>query len=1452
MTELFSFSFKIPFQIDVNNRLEQNHNAELIKERYHLKVAIGNQVEWYIITKTKDVTDKSGDSKEVTALYLPQELNDKIISGYSEDSLNARQVLNDILSLSATWNIEYLDADFELTYRSFEFNNNSLLEAIYIVAETYNAIVEWNTDARTFRLIKPELQGINRLGTISHKRYLKSLNREYDAEKVITRLIAKGKDNLGIQRVNPTGQAYIEDFTYWMFPFQRDENKNVLEHSLYMSDDLCNALLDYQELVEQNKENFASLTEQMDELMAQLSTKNAELVDLENELKVINEIRNVQQIGVDVMMFLERFNFNGTTASYTYQLKNNFNYAVLIKVDDVTGKTFTIDGQPSYMMSGTWVVSKKLAINGTVGGSTNLNITFSGTGSTGVFIQIANISQVEYNTSGNEDLIVEKYSFDNKEMQISAKRAEITQLQNLISGVNNQINGIRNLLSVENNFTQTEWEELDGYILYAEFSDEKFIEDKDLYEAAQKRFEELKTPELSLDIDIVNFLEILEEQRVWNQLFLGDKVIIKYERFDLKIEAKIIEMKFDYEKGSIKLTIANFKDLSTGRQRFEKYIANIKNKVTSIGLDSSKWTQAVVDSSEFSQIFENFWDKTTNQINMAVNQCVTIDDKGITITEKNDPLRFMRLTNGALGLTRSGGVRYETAITADGLIAEMVLGKLILGQRVTIGDNDGIWMTEGPKTTITDRFGRVAMKLGLYEENPDLYGIIVNRYASDDPNARIINKIIMNSDVGFQIQQWNGIEYKDKFYVDTEGLLYAEDMTTKRLKIVSDTDELLLDSYTKYMDIGKFENIITDGKLTALEKLQVLGERDRIQSEYQKLLAQAQAYATTSRDDTIRIDTTNFTNAYNALMTYLTPLLANMDETTTIDRNEFINKFKTYYDEVVNIINAINDSIKYSSVQLGTFYNNVVIDAMMGIVVTRSDELYRTILNATDGISIEKKENGSWVKKFYVNVTDSRLWVEELVAKKLTIVNDFEDILLDARTDYLNIGRFETIIADGKLTAIEKLTLKQEWETIQTEYNKLLSQANQYKTSIRDNYTTILIDIPPFVNAFNDLYSYVTPLLADMSATSTVDRDEFKSKFQAYYDQAQRIINEITDALKWSSLQLGQEYNKVVIDAINGIVVSRSDGVVQTIMNATSGIQITRNGQPVFFADTMGTLHAIDLVAKRLKITTDPFGGDTEDTLLLDADSRTLWLNRWDIIGAAAIVSDMIAANFVTAEYGMISNLTAGRLSTLTNAAVSDWSNYITIQENSAKWITGKVSGSGTQLTLTDGRPLYWANSSQTGLMTTEVTSWPVMKYPMDEKVKMELVFEGLGDAAYPSIYMGLGDFITPLSGKAVLSKPADGLELKSFARSTGLERSILYRDEGITVYTDNGIIRLEHNSGTKFEITQNGNDITLAHKTAGTLTLNTTNGFVLNIVGNVNLTATGSVNFSGTSYNFS
>src|SRR5690606_1962205 len=94
-------------------------------------------------------------------------------------------------------------------------------------------------------------------------KYLESFNVTTNAEEIVTRLKVYGKDNLTIRSLTPTGANYLEDFSWFIYPFERDSNGNVLQSSDYMSDSLCIALDDYNKKLENAQGAFKTYTEQL-------------------------------------------------------------------------------------------------------------------------------------------------------------------------------------------------------------------------------------------------------------------------------------------------------------------------------------------------------------------------------------------------------------------------------------------------------------------------------------------------------------------------------------------------------------------------------------------------------------------------------------------------------------------------------------------------------------------------------------------------------------------------------------------------------------------------------------------------------------------------------------------------------------------------------------------------------------------------------------------------------------------------------------------------------------------------------------------------------------------------------------------------------------------------------------------------------------------------------------
>jgi len=111
--------------------------------------------------------------------------------------------------------------------------------------------------------------------------------------------------------------------------------------------------------------------------------------------------------------------------------------------------------------------------------------------------------------------------------------------------------------------------------------------------------------------------------------------------------------------------------------------------------------------------------------------------------------------------------------------------------------------------------------------------------------------------------------------------------------------------------LTQLTNIASDNILSPIEKQAVKREWDDIVNEKQKILDQAYPY--------YDVSTTAYTNAYNALNTYITPLLSNLNTDSTIDGPTFRSKFNTYYLERQNLLNSIAEQARRVAKNGGNF-----------------------------------------------------------------------------------------------------------------------------------------------------------------------------------------------------------------------------------------------------------------------------------------------------------------------------------------------------------------------------------------------------------------------------------------------------------------------------------------------------------------------------------------------------
>lgn len=586
--DLNELTFSIPYQVDDNHRLIENIHTNEIKERMLIKFTLGAHAEWFIIDNISESAEESS-AFNVHAFSLGFELADKRIREFEEETKNPREISNIVLS-NSVWTVRNIDAAIEKKYRAFEFSSTTALDAIRQIAETFETVIIWNTAERTLDLIHIDNIGEDKGLTLNYGKYLKSISRERTTDEMVTRLYPYGSEGLTIHNANPMGTGFLEDYSYFMYPFQRDNKKNVIQSSYYMSDSLCHAILDY----------------------------NEKVTKAEPQIKLILENKKMASMYVSG---------EETTLS-------------LLKTE-----LAVIEGQ----------------------------------------LDVAKASE-------NKSLIGKlQQDYDKKKSQVSEQEKKVAAAKIKQGQVDKEIENTMSKLSIESNFTKEQIKERDLFAIEKEWSDDKFIDAYDLYEEGKKQFEELKKPKVVINISIVNFLEIIDEQHNWDKLVLGDRIRIKYPQMKLNSNATIMEMQFDFEAGSVSLTIANTTNIDDEQDKLIKLLYTSSYTSATVEIKKRKWDKANELQGKVDALINEEWDATKKQINAGVNNSVNISGRGIIIRNPDFPDDVLIAQSGVLALSRDNGKTWKTAIKPTGIIAERVIGQLIAGKDLEMVNEAGLF-----------------------------------------------------------------------------------------------------------------------------------------------------------------------------------------------------------------------------------------------------------------------------------------------------------------------------------------------------------------------------------------------------------------------------------------------------------------------------------------------------------------------------------------------------------------------------------------------------------------------------------------------------------------------------------------------------------------------------------------------------------------------------------------
>ena len=183
-------------------------------------------------------------------LYKSNETVIDNITGETEVTLTNEEKLRYQESVSTNW-YDYINTDIA---EQFE---------CYPIFDSYNKVVNLYSDDELGE--DPQLM-------LSYDNYLKEIELSDDTEDIVTKLVLSGNDDLTISEVNPSGETFVEDFSYFI-------------ESREMSDALISALELYYVMVKKRAIEWNRLRGEKAEKQSQLTAKKNELLIIYSTIK---------------------------------------------------------------------------------------------------------------------------------------------------------------------------------------------------------------------------------------------------------------------------------------------------------------------------------------------------------------------------------------------------------------------------------------------------------------------------------------------------------------------------------------------------------------------------------------------------------------------------------------------------------------------------------------------------------------------------------------------------------------------------------------------------------------------------------------------------------------------------------------------------------------------------------------------------------------------------------------------------------------------------------------------------------------------------------------------------------------------------------------------------------------------------------------------------------------
>lgn len=360
-----------------------------------------------------------------------------------------------------------------------------------------------------------------------------------------------------------------------------------------------------------------------------------------------------------------------------------------------------------------------------------------------------------------------------KQSQIDNKKNEIENLKNKIKLDTESKVNINKSLSFENNFTESQYLELNDFMYENTYQNDSFIRTttmteveiqnmaEELYEQGKSILQKSAQPRYSFSLESVNFIYLPEYKKFTNQLELGTMVNV---RLDDDNFFKPILLKIEYDLDNpinFTLTFGNRFRLEDSEYIFSDLFSDAIKGGTSVKFDGQKWSDWIENSRDnVTEFIDSALDTSKNNLINAKNQEIIINQNGLKGRTANEDGTFKPtqcwLTSETLAYTKDnwqtaslalGQIEYNNQ-KLFGLVCDALVGKIVAGNQLQISNSKNNFILD---------------ENGAYLQNA--------KFVLEGNDGK--SKITLDPTIGIKIQGRANTSsiYSDRMYMDSVGNL---------------------------------------------------------------------------------------------------------------------------------------------------------------------------------------------------------------------------------------------------------------------------------------------------------------------------------------------------------------------------------------------------------------------------------------------------------------------------------------------------------------------------------------------------------------------------------------------------------------------------------------------------------------------------------------------------------